>query len=280
MLKGALAAAVTPLRDGGEALDEDAFAPYVEYLAGGGLDGILALGTTGEGILLREDERRRAAGLFVAAAAGRVRRRGALRRADDGRDRRRSRTCGRDRRGRGRGHRAAVLRARRTRADVAHFAAAAEACAPLPFYLYEFRGSGRVLDSARGDRAGCASWRRTSPASRSRTSRSRTWSRTSSRGSTSSSARSRWSCMAWSAGRPGPFPGSLRCSPELWRSSSASVRATSAACGKGSSGSRSRPRRSSASADSASRFARTFGDRFARSCPTSRRQLDAWLESS
>ena len=52
MLKGALAAAVTPLRDEGEALDEDAFAPYVEYLAAGGLDGILALGTTGEGILL------------------------------------------------------------------------------------------------------------------------------------------------------------------------------------------------------------------------------------
>jgi hypothetical protein len=68
MLKGALAAAVTPLRDGGEALDEDVVAPYVEYLAEGGLDGILALGTTGEGILLREDERRRAAELFVAAA--------------------------------------------------------------------------------------------------------------------------------------------------------------------------------------------------------------------
>ena len=38
------------------------------YLVDGGLDGILALGTTGEGILLREDERRRAAELFVAAA--------------------------------------------------------------------------------------------------------------------------------------------------------------------------------------------------------------------
>src|SRR2546421_314914 len=33
MLRGALAAAVTPLRDGGEALDEDAFAPYVDFLA-------------------------------------------------------------------------------------------------------------------------------------------------------------------------------------------------------------------------------------------------------
>ena len=68
MLKGALAAAVTPLRDGGEALDEEAFAPYLGYLADGGLDGILALGTTGEGILLSEDERKRAAELFVSAA--------------------------------------------------------------------------------------------------------------------------------------------------------------------------------------------------------------------
>ena len=56
MLKGALAAAVTPLRDEGDALDEGAFAPYVEYLRAGGLDGILALGTTGEGILLSADE--------------------------------------------------------------------------------------------------------------------------------------------------------------------------------------------------------------------------------
>src|SRR6266508_591099 len=68
MLRGALAAAVTPLRGDGEALDEAAFAPYVEYLAAGGLDGILALGTTGEGILLRLEERRRAAKLFVDAA--------------------------------------------------------------------------------------------------------------------------------------------------------------------------------------------------------------------
>ena len=72
MLKGALAAAVTPLRGGGEALDEAPFGEYVEFLAAAGLDGILALGTTGEGILLGPDERRRAAGLFVAAAGDRL----------------------------------------------------------------------------------------------------------------------------------------------------------------------------------------------------------------
>src|SRR5436190_3404405 len=67
MLKGALAAAVTPLAGGGETLDEDAFDPLVAFLESSGLDGLLALGTTGEGILLSDAERRRAAELFVAA---------------------------------------------------------------------------------------------------------------------------------------------------------------------------------------------------------------------
>src|SRR5436189_5913626 len=67
MLKGALAAAVTPLAGGGETLDEDAFDPLVAFLESGGLDGLLALGTTGEGILLSAAERRRAAELFLAA---------------------------------------------------------------------------------------------------------------------------------------------------------------------------------------------------------------------
>src|SRR5436189_5718437 len=67
MLKGALAAAVTPLAGGGDTLDEDPFDPLVAFLEGAGLDGLLALGTTGEGILLAAAERRRAAELFVAA---------------------------------------------------------------------------------------------------------------------------------------------------------------------------------------------------------------------
>jgi dihydrodipicolinate synthase/N-acetylneuraminate lyase len=66
-LNGALAAALTPLRDEGTALDEDAFAPLTAFLAGGGVDGILALGTTGEGVMLSAAERQRAAELFVAA---------------------------------------------------------------------------------------------------------------------------------------------------------------------------------------------------------------------
>src|ERR671927_411500 len=59
VISGAFAAALTPLTDGGDALDEAAFTPYVAFLA---------CGTTGEGILLTPAERRRAAELFLAAA--------------------------------------------------------------------------------------------------------------------------------------------------------------------------------------------------------------------
>jgi dihydrodipicolinate synthase/N-acetylneuraminate lyase len=52
---------VTPLADGGDALDEGAFDPPVALLVAGGLDGLQALGTSGEGILLSPLERRRAA---------------------------------------------------------------------------------------------------------------------------------------------------------------------------------------------------------------------------
>src|SRR5216110_2078731 len=72
MLRGALAAALTPLKDAGEALDEAAIAPYVDFLVAGGVDGLLALGTTGEGFLLPVEQRRRAAQLFVEAADGRL----------------------------------------------------------------------------------------------------------------------------------------------------------------------------------------------------------------
>jgi dihydrodipicolinate synthase/N-acetylneuraminate lyase len=138
MLKGALAAAVTPLREAGEELDEAAFGPYTEYLAAGGLDGILALGTTGEGILLRLEERRRAAELFVGAAGDGFQvavHCGAQTTADTVALAVHAAEIGADA--------VAVIGppyyALDEEAIVAHFAAAVEACAPLPFYLYEFR---------------------------------------------------------------------------------------------------------------------------------------------
>jgi len=138
VISGAFAAALTPLARGGASLDEAAFAPYVEFLAAGGIDGILACGTTGEGILLSMAERRRAAALFVDAA-----RTHGLPVAVH---------CGAQTT-----ENTATLAAHASdigaaavaaiappyyvldeRALEAHFAAAAAACAPLPFYVYEF----------------------------------------------------------------------------------------------------------------------------------------------
>jgi dihydrodipicolinate synthase/N-acetylneuraminate lyase len=138
VLRGTLAAAVTPLRDEGDALDEDAFGPYVEYLEQGGLDGILALGTTGEGILLSLAERKRAAELFVDASGEGFAvavHCGAQTTADTIALARHSAEIGADA--------VAVIGPPYYQLDeealVRHFSAAAEACRPLPFYLYEFR---------------------------------------------------------------------------------------------------------------------------------------------
>jgi dihydrodipicolinate synthase/N-acetylneuraminate lyase len=137
VITGALAAALTPLRDDGAALDEPAFEPYVRFLADGGLDGLLALGTTGEGILLSGEERRRAAELFVRAADGRLRvavHCGAQSTADTVALAEHAAAAGADG--------VAVIGPPyfRLRAEelFEHFRRAAAACAPTPFYLYEF----------------------------------------------------------------------------------------------------------------------------------------------
>jgi dihydrodipicolinate synthase/N-acetylneuraminate lyase len=137
MIKGALAAAVTPLRNDGTDLDEDGFEPLIDFLAAGGLDGILAMGTTGEGILLAPDERRRVTDLFLAACAGRLDvavHCGAQTTAD---------TLALVEHAAGSGAAAiAVIGPPYFQLDdeslLAHFAAAAAAAAPTPFYVYEF----------------------------------------------------------------------------------------------------------------------------------------------
>jgi N-acetylneuraminate lyase len=135
VLKGALAAAVTPLRDG--RLDGGAVGPYVDFLVEHGVDGLLALGTTGEGVLFAPAHRFEIARAFIDAAAGRIQvavHAGAqtthdtvalsARAAEDGADA------------------VAVIAPPYFRLDddelLAHFEAAAGACAPVPFYLYEF----------------------------------------------------------------------------------------------------------------------------------------------
>ena len=139
MERRALAAAATPLRDGGSQLDEDAFAPLVEFLARGGLDGLLALGTTGEGILLSAAERRRAAQLFVEAPLDVIVHAGAQTTADTVALATHAAEIG--------AAGVAVIAPPYFRLDdealLAHFVAAAGACAPVPFYVYEFeRASG------------------------------------------------------------------------------------------------------------------------------------------
>jgi dihydrodipicolinate synthase/N-acetylneuraminate lyase len=138
MLKGAIAAAITPLRDGGNAVDADAFEPYVDFLAGGGLDGLLAMGTTGEGILLTVPERRRVADLYLAAARGRlaVAVQCGAQTTDD--------TVALAAHAAEAGASAVAVigppyYAYDERALLHHFLEAARACDPLPFYLYEFK---------------------------------------------------------------------------------------------------------------------------------------------
>jgi dihydrodipicolinate synthase/N-acetylneuraminate lyase len=128
------AAALTPLRHDGQALDEEAFGPYVEFLERGGLDGVLALGSAGEGILLDADERMRAAELFLAGPldvivhCGAQTTRATARLAAHAAEHEASGV--------------AVIAPPYFRLDeramLAHFEAAARACAPVPFYVYEF----------------------------------------------------------------------------------------------------------------------------------------------
>ena len=136
-IRRALAAAITPLRDGGTALDEAAFAPYVAFLADGGIDGVLALGTTGEGILLSAAERRRALELFLTAAGDRlaiVAHCGAQTTAETVALAAHAAEQG----AAGVAVIAPPYYAFDEREQLEHLAAAARACAPIPFYVYEF----------------------------------------------------------------------------------------------------------------------------------------------
>lgn len=130
MLRGAFAAALTPS-------SEEAYAPYVDFLAAGGLDGILALGTTGEGMLFSVAERKRVTELFVETGRGKLKvavNCGAQTTADTVALAAHAAERGADA--------VAVISPPYFPLDdesvLAHLAAAASACAPTPFYVYEF----------------------------------------------------------------------------------------------------------------------------------------------
>jgi dihydrodipicolinate synthase/N-acetylneuraminate lyase len=136
MLRGTIAAALTPLAAGGAVLDEAAFEPYLGWLASHGVDGVLACGTTGEGVLFDVPERKRIAELMFAG-------RGSLQVAVH---------CGAqntadtvelaEHAAAGGADAVAVIAPPYYAFDadelLAHFAEAARACDPTPFYVYEF----------------------------------------------------------------------------------------------------------------------------------------------
>jgi N-acetylneuraminate lyase len=135
MLRGALAAVVTPLRD--DAFDAAPVAPYVDFLAAHGLDGLLALGTTGEGVMFPPRQRMEVAVAFVEAARGKLQvavHCGAQTTHDTVALAEHAAATGADA--------VAVIAPPYYALDetelLAHFDASAGACAPVPFYLYEF----------------------------------------------------------------------------------------------------------------------------------------------
>jgi dihydrodipicolinate synthase/N-acetylneuraminate lyase len=135
-LRGVVAATVTPLRDGGRALDRPAVARLTRFLRAGGVTGVFVAGTTGEGLLLDMDERKAlaeqfiedAGGLQVAIHAGAQTTADAVRLAEHARDAGASAVAA-----------VAPPFYRLDDAELAaHFEAVGAACAPVPFYLYEF----------------------------------------------------------------------------------------------------------------------------------------------
>ncbi len=71
MLKGSLVALITPMREDG-ALDEAAYARFVEWQIEEGTEGLVPVGTTGESPTLTHEEHRRAVEIAVETAARRV----------------------------------------------------------------------------------------------------------------------------------------------------------------------------------------------------------------
>jgi dihydrodipicolinate synthase/N-acetylneuraminate lyase len=132
-----IAAALTPLRAGGTDVDREAVLPYLAYLAERGIDGALVLGTTGEGISLSVSERQLVLATAVDGPLPVLAHCGAQTTADTVALAAHAAEAG--------AAGVAVIAPPYYRIDDdalhAHFAAAAKACAPLPFYVYEFEAT-------------------------------------------------------------------------------------------------------------------------------------------
>lgn len=132
----ALAAAVTPLTADPAQIDEPGIASLVAFYESSALDGVLILGTTGEGVLLSTSERRAAADAFLRA-------RGRLAvfvhcGAQSTRDTAALAEHAAAQGASGVAVIAPPYYALDDHALLQHFVVAARACAPTPFYVYEF----------------------------------------------------------------------------------------------------------------------------------------------
>ena len=138
-----IVATVTPLRDGGARVDEEAVGPMVAFLESHGAGGAFCCGTTGEGVLLSVEERMRVARAFRETLLGTLMVHcGAQTTADTVALAADAAELGAD----AVGVIAPPYYPLDDRALIHHFVAAARACAPLPFYCYAFAArSGYLL---------------------------------------------------------------------------------------------------------------------------------------
>ena len=132
-----LAASLSPLTQDGERVDLDAVGPIADFLHAGDGCGILALGTTGEGLLLDPAERRQLAEQFVQAAGDRL---NVV--VHCGPSSTRDTVALAEHAARIGAAGVAVIGPPYFPLDepsmLDHFSAAARACSPLPFFIYEF----------------------------------------------------------------------------------------------------------------------------------------------
>ena len=153
-LRGVFAAAVTPLTDDGARLDEAGIADVADFLVKGGVDGALVCGTAGEGMVLGLGERQRALAAYLTAAGSRLAimaHCGAQTTADTVALAAHAAESGAV----GVSVIAPPYFPLDERALLEHLAAAALACAPLPFYIYAFTArSGYPVPSSVIERLG------------------------------------------------------------------------------------------------------------------------------
>ena len=133
----AIAAALTPLTDGGASLDLEAFDPYLAFLAEHGIDGVLLLGTTGEGMNLAVAERQAALERALAGPLPVIAHCGAQTTAATVELCAHAAAAGAE----GVAVIAPPYFVLDEEALLAHFTAAARACGAVPFYAYELRAA-------------------------------------------------------------------------------------------------------------------------------------------